>query len=126
MHAFPIHRVSFFHDKMTNQVKKLNHFDNSKILFFCESLNTWGGKCYLLLGPFVESINPSSLALWHATNGNNSFPKSTTTLTHIALEGSKNVHCWVKVHDHHEHQNNIEKHILKDAIKNLDEDHEWT
>jgi hypothetical protein len=85
-----------------------------------------GGKCYLLLGPFVESINPSSLALWHATNGNNNFPKSTTTLTHIALEGSKNVHCWVKVHYHHEHQNNIEKHILKDAIKNLDEDHEWT
>jgi hypothetical protein len=63
--AFPIHRVSFFHGKMTNQVK-LNYFDNSKVFFFSESLNTWGAS--VIVGTIVESINPSSLALYMTCN----------------------------------------------------------
>ncbi len=47
-----IYRVSFYDDKMTNQVK-LNHFDNSKT-FFCESLNAWGAS--VIVGTIVESI----------------------------------------------------------------------
>ncbi len=86
MHAFPIHKVSFFHDKMTNHVK-LNHFDNSKI-FFCESLNTWGASvnCWDH-GRINQSLEPCTIDMQPMAI--NSFPKSTSTLTHIALEGSK-------------------------------------
>jgi hypothetical protein len=67
---------------MTNQMK-LNHFDNSKIFYFGESLNKWGAS--VIVGTIVES-------------------RFTIVNTKIILK----------------------KHILKDAIKNLDEDHDWT
>jgi hypothetical protein len=46
------------------------------------------------------------------------FQSLTTTLTHIALEGSK----VSMVESRFTTKNNIKKHILKNAIKNLDEE----